>query len=459
MRRTTSRERGRIDRPDRPGSAPVDRASPADLVVLAADRAGGAPEQIGVVLLLDAHRSAGDLVARTLVERVAAVPRLRQRLQTLPPGLGRPIWLDDEDFEASRHVRVQRLPGPLGEPAVLALATTLVTARLPRSAPLWTATVATGTTAGRIAVVLVLHHAIADGVDGLAVLDRLLDGGDGPQPHRFPRPRPTRRLLAVDAARAALRTVRGLPGVVREMRVVAVAGAGSPAVPCSLWRSTGPRRRFGVARVDLAALSAFAHRHGGTVNDALLAVVAGALRTFLAGRGERADVIRAAVVVSGHRQRSADRPGNITAPVVVDIAADRPPGERVHRIAGVVRALRAGPLSGGPVVVLQGVYRVIARLGLYRFYLGHQRRMHTLVSNLRGPDRPRHLAGAPVREVIPLSVGEAGNMTVQFVALSYGDRLTVTAVADPEWTPDFDVLVQALQSELDRAAAGREVRS
>lgn len=439
-------------------TTPIDRAGPADLTVLAADRPGGAPEQIGVVLVLDAGPPDAEHVHRVLVERIASVPRLRQRLRRLPPGLGRAMWVDDAGFDPARHLHRVRLPGPLDDDALLEIAAGAAGRRLPRSAPLWAATLVTGSTTDRIALVLVLHHAIADGIGGLAVLDRLLDGDHPAPPPGFPRPRPAAVRLAADAARGLVRVLPGVVRAARELPVVAAAGGGlhsPPVTPCSLLAPTGPRRRLAVARTDLAPLRAFAHRHGGTVNDVLLGAAAGALRTLLADRGESIGTIRIAVVVGGQAHRSTDRPGNVTAPIVVGVPADRPAAERVRCVTGQVRAARTGPLQHGPVTVLQGLYRLVASLGLYRTYRLHQRRMHTMLSNLRGPDRALRLAGRSVRELIPLSSGEAGNLTVQFVALSHAGRLVVTTITDPDRVPDLDRLVRALHDELDALGAGR----
>lgn len=434
-----------------------ERASPADLTVLAADRRRGAPGQIGVVLLLDVPagydvRAAG----AALVDRIAAVPRLRQRLLALPPWLGRPVWVDDADFTPDRHVESPACPQPLDEPALLDVAVRAATRPLPRSRPLWRAAVVP-VAGGRVGVVLVLHHAIADGIGGMAVLERLLDGpcarpGDG-----FPKPRPARLRLASDAARDALRSVARLPSVVGELRRVRAAGGQPRTVPftaTSLLHPTSRYRHLALIRADLDAVRRTAHRHGGTVNDVLLAAVAGALRTALASRGEETvDVVRIAVVAAARRAASSDAPGNATAPLVVAVPATGTLGLRVERIAGAVAAARAGADVRSAVVALQPLLRLMARTGLYRLYLSHQRRMHTLVSNVRGPGTPLRLDGAPVAEMIPLSVGEAGNMTVQFVALSYAGRLVVTVVADPRHVPDLDAIARALQTELD--AAGR----
>jgi diacylglycerol O-acyltransferase len=87
--------------------------------------------------------------------------------------------------------------------------------------------------------------------------------------------------------------------------------------------------------------------------------------------------------------------------------------------------------------------------GLYRAWLRRQRRMHTLLSNVPGPPAPISVGGAPVTGMVPIAVGDSGNLTVTFACLSYAGTLTVTAVADPERVPDLPRLTAALQSALD----------
>ncbi|WP_214401417.1 wax ester/triacylglycerol synthase domain-containing protein [Pseudonocardia lacus] len=435
----------------------LDRASPADLTVLAADRRRGAPGQIGVVLVLDAGPGVDVRAARAaLAARAPAVPRLRQRLRVLPPGLGRPLWVDDAAFAAESHIRSPECAEPLDEPALLDVAARATTRPLPRSQPLWRAVVVP-VTGGRVGVVLVLHHGVADGIGGLAVLGRLLDPARARPRADFPRPVPGWWVLAADAAHDAVRAAIGLPAVFGELhRVRAAGGVPGTLTPTSLLHPTGRHRRLAVARVDLAAVRRTAHRHGGTVNDVLLAAVAGALRRALVTRGERAvESLRIAVVAAGRRTASPEEPGNATGPLVVAVPAGGPLGDRVERIAGAVPAVRAAAdagAAGSPGVgALQPLFRLVARTGLYRAYLSHQHRMHTLLSNVRGPEQALRLGGATIREMIPVSVGEAGNMTVQFVALSYAGGLVVTVVADPRHVPDTDGIAHALQAELDGA--------
>jgi hypothetical protein len=237
--------------------------------------------------------------------------------------------------------------------------------------------------------------------------------------------------------------------------VTAAAGGlrSTPVTPCSLLARTGPRRRLAVAAADLAGLRAAAHRHGGTVNDALLTAIAGALSALLAGRGESVGTLRVIVLVSARRRVPASGLGNAAAPLLAEVPTGGTPEERLARIAGRVRTARTAATGTALVGLLGPVFRVLAATGAYRWWLRHQRRGHTLLSNVPGPDAPLALAGVPVRAIVPVAVGEAGNMPISFLALSYAGTLTVTVVADPDRVPDLPVLGRALQRELDRLVA------
>jgi hypothetical protein len=108
------------------------------------------------------------------------------------------------------------------------------------------------------------------------------------------------------------------------------------------------------------------------------------------------------------------------------------------------RALAAGP---PPITTLGPVFRAVAALGGYRYYMNHQRRVHTLVGNMRGPDRRMRFAGTDVTAVIPVAIAETGNITVSFEALSYAGTLTVTAIADPDAFPELSALADAMAVE------------
>jgi diacylglycerol O-acyltransferase / wax synthase len=220
-------------------------------------------------------------------------------------------------------------------------------------------------------------------------------------------------------------------------------------VACSILHATGARRRFAVARTGLAALHAAGRRHGGTVNDVLLTAVGGALHTLLERRGEHVGAFRIAVMVAGEKKASADVPGNQAVPLLVDVPGTGTPAERLERVSGAVRAGRASMTGRSPGAVPPLVLRFLAAVGLYRLYMRHQHRLHSLVSNVHGPDRPLALDGAPVSAIIPVGIAEAGNLTVNFVALSYAGTFTVTISVDPDSVPDLPILAAALQAELD----------
>jgi len=439
----------------------IERASPTDLAFLAMDR-GPVPEQIAALLVL-APSVRLDLagVQQVLAERIGALPRLRQRLVRVPPGCGRPIWVDDPGFDIRRHVRRLRCRYPGDEQALLDTAAAVVTQRLPRSRPLWSAVLVTGLAAGGVALLVVLHHALADGLGGLAVLASLADGttghggatdsGDATDPAGFPRRPPTPGRLAADAARGRLRALARTRVAWRELRTSMSAGGGlAPprATRCSLLRPTGPRRRVAVVHADLAAVRAAAHRNGGTVNDALLVAVGGALRRVLVARGEPVDALAVAVPVAGRRAATAAGLGNQVAPMVVTVRLTGDPAQRLRQVDAAVRERRAAATGPPPIAVLGPLFRVLAALGGYRWYMTHQHRLHTLVSYVRGPDRPISIAGAPVTDVVPVVLGPAGNLTVNFIAVSYAGTLTVTVVADPDHFPELPALADGLRAEL-----------
>jgi WS/DGAT/MGAT family acyltransferase len=327
-----------------------------------------------------------------------------------------------------------------------------MTEPLARAHPPWAAVVVPGLAGGRLAVVVVLHHVLADGLGGLAVLSRLLDGAEVGPVTPFPRPAPRRRALATDALRSRWHGLARLREHWRDLRrSTAAAGGVRPprAVPCSLLAPTGLRRRFATARADVAALHRVAHERGASVNDALLAALSGAVHTLLAGRGEQVEELRVAVMVAGRRSASADVPGNQAAPLLLTVPATGTGAERLQRIAGRVRAGRLTAPDRSPIALVQPILRLLPAAALYRHYMSHQRRLHLLVSNVHGPREPVTLGGVPVVAVVPLGVGETGNLTVTVLALSYAGALTVTLVADPDRVPELDLLARSLQAELD----------
>lgn len=432
----------------------IERASPTDRAFLAMDASGQVPEQFGVILLLD-EAGGFDLsrARRLIAERIPAVPRLRQRLIRTPFGCGAPIWVDDHEFDIRGHVRTVECAAPGDEPALLDTAVSVIGARLRPAAPLWSAVFITGLADGTLALVLVLHHVLADGVGGLAVLANLVDAQAGPPSACFPRPAPAAARLAREAF---LRRLRGLRHSAQSWRLLrASMGAGGGLRPpraarCSLNQRTGSRRRLAVVRADIAALRAAAHRHGATTNDAILVAVAGALHRVLMARGEPAGTLVVTVPVSGRRPGDGPALGNMVSPMLVPVPAIGAVGERLQQVAAQVRAHKAAATGPPPIAVLGWLFRPLAAFGGYHWYMNHQHRFHTLVSHVRGPAERAAFGGSPITSAVPVGLGEGGNVTVHFEVLSYAGTLTLTAVVDPDHFPDPDTLTDALRAELDQ---------
>jgi diacylglycerol O-acyltransferase / wax synthase len=286
------------------------------------------------------------------------------------------------------------------------------------------------------------------------VLANLVDAEAGRASVGFPRPAPPTPALAREAFRARLRGLRRIPRSGRELRAAMGAGGGlhpPRAAPCSLNQRTGPRRELTVICTEAAAVRAAAHRHGATTNDAVLTAVAAALHRVLAARGESVSEIVVAVPVSGRRRGGGGTAlGNMVSPMLVRVPATGDVAGRLARVAASVRAHRADATGPSPIALLGWLFRPLAAMGGYRWYLNHQHRFHTLVSHVRGPAEPATFAGFTVTSAIPVVLAEGGNITVYFEVLSYAGTLTVTAITDPGHFPGPGPLADALLAELNR---------
>jgi diacylglycerol O-acyltransferase / wax synthase len=443
-----------VDTPaERLEEVPIERIGPMDVTVLVTDR-GSVPMNIGAVLQFDDTGGPSfATVGALLSERVATIPRLRQRLQRAPFGCGRPVWVDDPDFVLDRHLIEREWPAPGGDKQLLDVAAELLCQRLEIDRPLWLACLLTDPASGRAGLILVLHHVLADGLGGLAILAALADPGLDVPARPFPQPPPRRRELVIDAAHEMIRAARSLPVRLRRgsagLRELGLASARPRlAEKTSLNRATSNRRRLGVVTVCLADVADVAHRAGGTVNDVVLTAVIGALLTTLRAGGEHPAQLVVSVPVSGRHSTTAARLGNntgvrpVAVPTVVDDNARL--AEIIRRTGmtrGLVRASSAGPLGLA--------FRALGRLGLFQMFIDRQRLVHTFESNMRGPTEPLSFGGHRISAVVPAAVNP-GNIGVSFDVLSYAGVLRVTAVTDPDIVKELDPLTEALSTAFGR---------
>src|SRR6476620_344808 len=255
--------------------------------------------------------------------RLHLVPRYRQKLAVPPLETGRPLWVDDPNFNLEYHVRHTALPEPGTEEQLLRLAARIFSQRLDRAKPLWETWMIEGLEDNRFALIAKTHHALIDGIAGVDLATVLFDLSPDPPPIRHsgrawqPHPEPGMAELVAAGLRGAVRAGINLAeGAVDALAhpehalarareaaegIGEIVWAGlNPAPETPLNVPIGPHRRFVGIAADLDDFKTIKNSLGGTVNDVLLAVVTGALRSFLISRGRHTDGVemRALVPVS-----------------------------------------------------------------------------------------------------------------------------------------------------------------
>ncbi|HEY3007504.1 MAG TPA: wax ester/triacylglycerol synthase family O-acyltransferase [Micromonosporaceae bacterium] len=455
----------------------MERLTAQDLIMLWPDDVGW-PQDIGAFAILDPGdlldsdgRLRVEAVRRAIEARLHLVPRFRQRLHRPCRGLGGPFWADAPDFDIADHVRVTEVPAPGDEAQLLLTIEGLRRRPLDRSQPLWQMWFLAGLPDGRVGFYMKVHHAIADGAAGVATLGALLDAA--PNPHTAPgspfAPAPVpsiRELFADNVRRRARELVRAASVLLRPVRTVRGVRAGWPAVHetlateraprTSLNRPIGPGRQFAVIRGSIDQVKQVAHRYGATVNDALVAAIAGGLRDLLRGRGERVDdvVLRAYAPVSLHRERPGLARGNKDGVMAISLPLGVPdPIARLRLIAAETaeRKKRTRP-PAGTLLRNRVAQRVFLRL------MARQRWANVYVANVPGPPVPLYLAGARLLELFPM-VPLTGNLTLGVGALSYAGQFNITAVADRDACPDVEIFAEGVRDALRSMAAAELVPS
>lgn len=390
--------------------------------------------------------------AALLTARCSAVPGLRRRIHDVLLPVGAAAWSSDADFDPARHVFLVRTPDPE------AAAGPLMARPLDRGRPPWEAHVLAGPDPRSFAVLFKFHHALADGLGALALAAMLFD--EGP-PLRGPaRPAPAAR----PAAGPALRSLPGMlaarvQDVGQALEIGAsVARAGLPlGVPAALTAAparTGTRAVAGLA-LDLDDVNRIRKVAGGTVNDVLIALVAGALRRWLLGRGDPAPEgpgPRALIPVSRRRPGGAARGGNRLSGYLLRLPLAEPdPLLRLDRVRlGMDRNKEAGPARGAGAVALLAdhVHPLGHRLGGPLVAQAARMLFDILVTSVPLPGFTFSLGGSRVREVYPLAPLARGHSLAVAVS-TYKDTVHYGLVADAAAVPDLAALAEALRAELD----------
>jgi WS/DGAT/MGAT family acyltransferase len=399
-----------------------------------------------------------DSLCAILDRRLQLAPRLRQVLLLPRFRLGPPAWADDASFDIRQHVRTRAIPAPGGETELLDTCSALNEQPLDRTRPLWEIWLLTGLSDGNVGMLIRLHHVVADGVAGLAMIGALLDPAPGtpaPDPAPWaPTPVPGGWELAagnlcrgagvltgaLSRLRQPLVLIRRLRAIAAQSRQLAHEGL-APRV--SLNGPVGARRRLLLVRADLDHARTVAHAHDGKVNDVVLAAVAGGARRLLDARSELTPglVLKASVAASIRGPADQRASGNRVGTMLVPLPVGEP--DPVRRLAQIIRATaerkRLPPYQPGGRLMQRLMVRTMSR----------QRLVNLLVSNLHGPPGPLCFAGARVLEVFQVGVVQ-GNVTVSVGALSFAGQLNFDIVGDPAAAPDLAVFAEGLSDALER---------
>lgn len=403
-----------------------------------------APDQVNVILMVGVLAPGGpvgadggvDLVAlrSALAGRLPALPRLSQRVVRD----GRALVWEATEPDLDHHVRlVEPVAGRAG---LEALCARLTVTPLPLDRPLWEVLIVPGVAAARVGIVLRIHHAVADGLAAVRLVETLLRADEAP---------------ATDAAAASARetpTPSPQGGLRTWLRTLASGWERTLAVfrrevpRTVLLGPIGPRRGVAFVDVPLDALAAGAAAAGATVNDALLAAVVAAVEATLRARGEPVPpVLPASVPVAlGQRRGSGNAVGVMLVPLPT---GEADPARRLRRIAELTRERKADARARGSYELTR------SRFGtrLFKRFVRYQRLIVMFVSNVPGPRHPLALAGAPLERVWPLGAIQ-GNVRLGVAALSYDGVLGCTVHCDAD-AVSADVFSRALGDEFGRIAA------
>jgi diacylglycerol O-acyltransferase len=414
--------------------------------------------------------------------RLPLITRYRQKAVRIPLDLGRPVWVDDPRFDLRYHLRHTALPAPGGDAQLCRLVEQVMGQRLDRERPLWECWLVEGLESGHWALLTKVHHCMVDGVSGADLYRLIFDATPEPSPpvedHWRPAPEPSTLWLTADALRElALSPVRGVralggallrPGnllrrtLTTTRGLLALAGALRPAEVSSLSGPVGRSRRYRLVRGSLADVKAVRHQLGGTVNDVVLAVLAGAFRTLLLARGEQPSpqVVRSLVPVSvrapGEEGVFANRVSLLLAALPIDVAD---PVERLAAVRAQLTALKGSrEAEAGEAVTALARYEPfpLLSLGLRLVFRAPQRNIVTVTTNVPGPRWPLYAMGRRVLEILPY-VPIATTLRLGVAILSYCDQLVFGITGDRDSSPDIDVLVRGISDGLaELVAAARD---
>jgi diacylglycerol O-acyltransferase / wax synthase len=429
---------------------------------------------VGGVMIFEGPPPTFDEFNDALRARLHLVPRYRRKLVTPPVETGRPLWIDDPSFNVEYHVRQSALPSPGSEQQLMALAARIMSQQLDRSKPLWETWLIEGLQDKRFALITKTHHALIDGVSDIDLTTVILDVSPVPQavehpPEAWqPRREPGRvSLLAsgvLGLARTALEApAKAVEAVARPQTTVVRARDAAQGIGELIWASLnpapvtplnveiGPHRRIVGVRTRLADFKHAKDAFGGTVNDVVIAVVSGALRTWLRSRGVRTEglELRALLPVS-------IRTGEEHAPHATHIEPVRAPlpvyvEDPVARLRAVKQSMEGLKESKHAVGarILADVENfapptVLAQAARLTF---STRLFNLIVTNVPGPQFPLYLLGRELQDIFPVGFLPKSH-ALSIAVMSYNGKLTFGLLGDYDALHDLAAVAENVETAI-----------
>ncbi|GAB3703641.1 wax ester/triacylglycerol synthase family O-acyltransferase [Mariniluteicoccus flavus] len=467
-----------------------DRLSAREVTMLAGDTLH-TPAHVGTV---DVFAASEDFDYGALVslirDRLDFVPRYRMRVRQVPGALAAPVWVEDEDFDLTYHVRRSALPRPGTMEQLREFVGRVMARRLDRDRPLWEVYLVEGLEDNRFAIVTKTHQVLVDGVDGVDLGQVLLDESPDDEwdpdrePARWepvPEPRPVDLLLGalaeglgdadalIESARRGVtgllgtavtigEAMGGIGGTLGELAGSALRGSGRVRGDSPLAGMPSEQRRFATIAFDLEELRSLRMEERYTVNDVVLALIAGGLRGWVATRGEslRRGELLAMVPMSVLEEE--DEPtslGSNVAPHLISL----PVGEanalmRLHQVSFGTRA----HLDTGRAVGARTLSQIAGFAPTTLHSLGARvsnvvtRRAHDLlITNAPGPQHALYAAGAPMVASYPMLPLAPGQLLAIGVT-SYNGEVFFGFTGDRDALSDLDVLAQCVIDARDELA-------
>jgi WS/DGAT/MGAT family acyltransferase len=417
-----------------------------------------------------------------VASRLHLVPRYRQRLGYVPV-TNDPIWVDDDRFEPGYHVRHVSLPRPGTDEQLRQLCARIMERQLDRSRPLWECWFVEGLGEGRFAMITKVHHCMVDGIGGVDLLAALLTMAPNREAARpepwTPRPAPDGTALLREEARRRAKSLLGVAAGARSRAVRGDAAVSSlRSTAASLWSlakngmrrpsrlpfngTIGPHRRIEWIETSLEDIKRIRRLLGGTLNDVVLGVVAGAMRRLFRDLGVDADdtVLRVAIPVSVRVTAERGIAGNRVSVWLADLpVGERDPWRRLTAVRKSTEQLRESHQAEGAHALAEVAEWTGANLlGLALRVLNGTQPYNVIVTNVPGPPMPLYLLDAQMEAIhphLPLFEGQGLGIAL----LSYTNTLSWGLTGDWDLMPKLDVLRESIArslAELDKVARAIE---